>query len=116
MTDLLEREHCFKELAALLQLAREGQGRTVLISGEAGIGKTALVEQFVRAQASTATRLWGACEALFTPRPLAPLYDLATQVGGRLAELLSGPASRSPLFSAVLSALQQRKPPTIVVF
>src|SRR5262245_2886717 len=52
--DLLERDHCFKQLSALLHLAMTGQGRTVLISGEAGIGKTVLVEQFVNQQASTA--------------------------------------------------------------
>src|SRR5262245_11813687 len=82
MTNLLERDQSFKQLSALLQLASTGQGRTVLISGEAGIGKTALVEQFVTQQGNATRRLWGACEALFTPRPLGPLYDLATQVGG----------------------------------
>src|SRR5690242_20736128 len=95
MTDLLERDHAFEQLEAALRLATTGQGRTVLISGEAGIGKTVLVEQFVRAQASTATRLWGECEALFTPRPLAPLYDLAIQAGGRLSELPWRPWSSS---------------------
>ncbi len=56
--DLLERDHCLKQLSTLLHLTTTGQGRTVLISGEAGVGKTALVEQFVSQQASTATRLW----------------------------------------------------------
>jgi DNA-binding CsgD family transcriptional regulator/tetratricopeptide (TPR) repeat protein len=114
--DLLERDHCFKQLSALLHLATTGQGRTVLISGEAGIGKTALVEQFVSQQGRAATRLWGACEALFTPRPLGPLYDLATQVRGRLPELLAGNAERATLFSALLEELQKSPVPTIVVF
>ncbi len=77
--DLLERDHCFDQLSELLRTATTGNGRTVLISGEAGIGKTALVEQFMSQQGSAARRLWGACEALFTPRPLGPLYDIATQ-------------------------------------
>ena len=55
--DLLERDHAFKQLSTLLQVATTGQGHTVLISGEAGIGKTALVEHFVIHQASRARRL-----------------------------------------------------------
>jgi DNA-binding CsgD family transcriptional regulator len=30
---------------------------------------------------------WGACDGLFTPRPLGPLYDLADQLGGELVRL-----------------------------
>ena len=61
-------------LDAPLARAREGRGASVFISGEAGIGKTALVEAFVDALNSASTRpLWGACEALATPRPLGPL-------------------------------------------
>src|SRR5947207_3006161 len=107
MMDLLERDHCFEQLSRLLHLTTTGQGRTVLISGEAGIGKTALVEQFMSQQTSIATRLWGSCEALFTPRSLGPLYDLAPQVGGRLSELLAGKAERATLFSALLEELQK---------
>ncbi len=114
--DLLERDHCFKQLEALLQLATTGQGRTVLLSGEAGIGKTALVEQFVSQQASRTRGLWGACEALFTPRPLGPLYDVATLLRGRLPELLAGTTERTPLFSALLAELQKNPVPTILVF
>src|SRR5882724_10978718 len=80
--DLLEREHCFRQLSELLRMATTGQGRTVLISGEAGIGKTALVERFMSQYCNEAGRLWCACEALFIPRPLGPLYDIATQTQG----------------------------------
>jgi predicted ATPase len=114
--DLLERDHCFDQLSALLRTATTGNGRTVLISGEAGIGKTALVEQFVSQHASAARRLWGACEALFTPRPLGPLYDIATQAGGSLSTLMGRDAERPALFSAFLDELQQSSLPTIVVF
>ena len=47
--DLLEREAALEELDAALDAAARGEGRVALVSGEAGIGKTALIEQFVRA-------------------------------------------------------------------
>ncbi len=33
---------------------------------------------------------WGACDGLFTPRPLGPLLDIAGSLGGELAETLAG--------------------------
>src|SRR6266571_652258 len=114
--NLLERDHCFEQLSILYRTATTGNGRTVLVSGEAGIGKTALVEQFVSLHCRAVRRLWGACEALFTPRPLGPLYDIATQVGGRLWQLLDRDTGRGALFSAFLEELQMRPVPTIVVF
>ena len=114
--NLLERDYCFDQLSELLQSATAGNGRTVLISGEAGIGKTALVEQFVNQQASSVRCLWGACEALFTPYPLGPLYDIAAQVQGDLYALMSRATERALLFSALLNELQQSPLPTIMVF
>jgi len=114
--DLLERDHCFDQLSQLLCTATTGNGRTVLISGEAGIGKTALVEQFVSQHCSEAGRLWGACEALFTPRPLGPLYDIATQARGSLSTLMGRDTERPTLFSAFLEELQKSTIPTVVVF
>jgi hypothetical protein len=43
---LLEREACLASLAEYAEQARLGNGRLVLISGEAGVGKSALVEQW----------------------------------------------------------------------
>ena len=113
--ELLEREPDFEQLARLWQAATTGHGRTVLVSGEAGIGKTALVEQFVRRHDKTARCLWGACDALFTPRPLGPLYDLAAQTQGALSTLLRQETPRPVLFAAVLEELQQGGRPTVVV-
>jgi DNA-binding CsgD family transcriptional regulator/tetratricopeptide (TPR) repeat protein len=114
--DLLERDQCFDQLSVLLRTATTGNGRTVLISGEAGIGKTALVEHFVSQHGSAARRFWGACEALFTPRPLGPLYDIAAQARGSLSTLMGRDTEREALFSAFLEELQKSPLPTVVVF
>ncbi|HEY1391270.1 MAG TPA: AAA family ATPase [Ktedonobacterales bacterium] len=115
--NLLERERELTALDTLLGETAAGQGRIALVTGEAGIGKTALVEHFL-AQAREQRRppsrvLWAACEALFTPRPLGPLYDIAQQTPTPLRALLEGDANRSTLFTAVLDELVQA--PTILV-
>jgi DNA-binding CsgD family transcriptional regulator len=75
-TRLLEREHLLEALNAALAQAEAGDGRLVLVGGEAGVGKTALVRAFCGEQHGAA--VWaGACDALFTPRPLGPFLDIA---------------------------------------
>lgn len=114
--DLLEREPFLGELAAALKGAATGRGRTVLVYGEAGIGKTALVERFTEERGISARVLWGACEALFTARPLGPLRDIARQTRTDLARLLDREAPRAAIFSAFLDELGKGSTPTIAIF
>src|SRR5580693_1440655 len=97
----LERESQLASLAEYAGEARQGDGRMVLIAGEAGVGKSALVEQAERGLPE-ATWYWGACDGLFTPRPLGPLYDIASGLGGELLELCRADAPREDLFGALL--------------
>jgi len=113
--ELLEREQFLGDLEALLSDVTAGSGRVVLVSGEAGVGKTSLVECFTEAHKKQARVLWGSCDALFTPRPLGPLYDIAHQTQGTLLSLLEEEAPRVSIFSAVLDELEKVRPPTIAV-
>ena len=98
---LLEREAQLASLGEDAGEARQGDGRLVLIAGEAGVGKSALVEEVERGLPE-ATWCWGACDGLFTPRPLGPLFDIASTLGGELLELCRADAPREELFSALL--------------
>jgi DNA-binding CsgD family transcriptional regulator/tetratricopeptide (TPR) repeat protein len=98
---LLERELPLSALAAYAQEARQGDGRLVLVAGEAGVGKSALAEQ-LQYDLPDARWCWGACDGLFTPRPLGPLFDLADQLDGELLELCRARAPRDELFAALL--------------
>ena len=103
--ELLEREPFLATLAEYAADAREGSGRLVLVSGESGIGKTALLEAFQQRSADLRW-LWGGCERLMTPRPLGPLFDIATQVSGELASLAAqAGAARDQLFAAFLAGI-----------
>jgi len=83
---LLERSDQLAALAEALAEARDSsRGTLALVAGEAGVGKTSLVRELTRAEAPPARVLWGTCDALFTPAPLAPLVDVAVHVRGSLA-------------------------------
>ena len=114
-TPLLERDHFLRTLDELLPQAASGLGRTVLVSGEAGIGKTSLVERFLEQCQSSMRPLWGSCEALFTPRPLGPVYDLAQQAQTPLRTVLERGTNRATLFAAVLDELTYGPLPTVLV-
>src|SRR3984957_10905728 len=111
---LLERQRSLAELAQFAAEARDGAGRLVLIAGDAGIGKSAVVEQFQR-DLPDARWSWGACDGLFTPRPLGPLFDLADQLGGELAGLCRADAAREQLFGALLRQVSEPEVLDVVV-
>ncbi len=113
--ELLERDWYLAELENAFNSLNDAGGVLVLISGEAGIGKTSLVEKFTKNIEDNANVLWGACDDLFTPRPLGPLYDIAAQTKTDLLNLLNRQSSRAEIFSAFLKELQQSSLPNIIV-
>ncbi len=98
---LLERDPVLASLRQYAHEAARGEGRLVLIAGEAGAGKSVLAERFQR-DLPGALWSWGACDGLSTPRPLAPLYDHARALGGALEYLCRGRPERDELFAALL--------------
>ena len=86
-----------------LSTATGGSGRMVLITGEAGAGKSALLRHFTDQVARSAEVLTGWCDPLSTPRPGGPLADMAGRLGPDVSALLDS-GRRDGLFDAVLAA------------
>src|SRR5215207_3368811 len=113
--ELLERQAFLESLEGFLASARGGRGCLVLVGGEAGIGKTSLVRAFCDRHGGDTRALWGACDALRTPRPLGPLLDIAREAGGELAAVVAAEPTRHRLFSAFLDLLDSAGPPVVAV-
>src|SRR6266487_484249 len=105
--ELLERGSQLQALESALIQAKTGQGCVALVYGEAGIGKTSLVEHFINRNKKLWRILTGACDSLFTPRPLGPLHDIALQTKGNLQTLLESESNRQAIFSACLRELKE---------
>jgi DNA-binding CsgD family transcriptional regulator len=109
---LLERSEQLATLERRLDGVHEtSRGRLVLIAGEAGIGKTALVRTFCSGRRA----LVAACDTLYTPRPLGPLVDLAEEVGGELAALVEAGAPPGELAAGLTRELRRRAPAILVL-
>ncbi len=74
---LLERDSHLAQLESALEDAVAGRGTLALIRGEAGIGKTSLVAEFLSRVGDNAHVMVGACDDLLTSRPLGPIHDMA---------------------------------------
>src|SRR4051794_23491410 len=90
------------------------RGRLVLVAGEAGIGKTALVRAFCDGLAATSV-LAGACDALYTARPLGPFVDIAEEVGGELSALVAAGAAPGAVAAALAQELRRRDSVVVVL-
>ena len=78
-------------------------GRLVLVGGEAGVGKSALIREFLAGLPSGPLRLVGACEALSAPRPLGPVLDFSHLIGDEFKALAEAGDQRQQIFSLLLS-------------
>ena len=104
--DLLERETQLAAMQRCFRAAAQGPGQVVLLGGEAGIGKTSLLRAFAASDPGR-TLWWGACDALQTPHPLAPLHDVARTAAPALRAVLESEARPASVFARTLDALTE---------
>jgi hypothetical protein len=100
-TPLVGRDRPLAELDALLAEARQGRGRLVLLTGEAGIGKTRLAEELVR-RADGFTHHWAWCrteQSMGSLRTWSTVLRALTATHPAVAEL----AERTPLLRSLVA-------------
>ena len=105
---LVERE---AQLDALRSTVASGAGRVVLVTGEAGAGKSSLVRALIAGCSQRV--LLGACDNLRTPRPLGPVLDWARVADPGLVDLIARGATPHHVLDATLALLGRE--PTLAV-
>ncbi|MET0788260.1 MAG: AAA family ATPase [Cellulomonas sp.] len=114
LATVLERD---RELAVLTEalghVRRTSAGVVVVVRGEAGAGKTTLVGA-LGARAGVPV-LSGACDPLFSPRPLGPLLDVAGSTGGALREVVAGRPAPHDVVQALVGELRTHGPAVLVL-
>jgi predicted ATPase len=111
---LVERSAQLATLRAAAEAVAPGAGGVALVTGEAGIGKTALVRAFVTGLSPHWTVLTGGCDDLLTPRPLGPLRDVARDGAPALRAALAD-GSREDVLEALLRSLAGELPTVLLI-
>lgn len=114
-TLLFEREDARRALLSSYASASAGKGRLAIIEGEAGIGKTTLIQHVTSELGEEAGVHWGWSDPLSTPRPLGALQDLAATLDSPLGEMIAQGAAQDLIFSAFLKRLMRVAAPTILI-
>ena len=118
--ELVGRESAAAVLSGWLDSVRAAGGRVVLVSGEAGIGKSRLVSALAeRARAGSRPVLWGRTTEQDGAPPYWPWLQVLEPIGGRaLLEAPPGPdpdSERFARFEAVSAALATAAGPSSLV-
>ncbi len=115
MSVLLEREGELALLRDTVADAARRRGATVLLSGEAGIGKSAVVDAWCQDLGVPDARvLLGWCDDFLTSRTLGPLRDVARASGGALADAVAN-LDTGGVLDALLAELDHPLHPTVLV-
>lgn len=114
--ELIERDEFISLLETKYRHIADGEGHTIFLNGEAGIGKTTLLKEFRKQIENERNVFIGTCDALFTPRPLAPLYDIAWQMMGTEWMQQDDASKRGELFTRFYQELKCRKEKTVIIF
>jgi len=111
---IIERERELAQLRSAVREAAGGVGSVVLIAGEAGIGKSTLIDALPTVLPPPGRLLVGNCDDLTTPRVLGPLRDLVGLVGPALAGALES-VDRAGVLDALRTELAEGNRPTVLV-
>ncbi|MCF0042146.1 helix-turn-helix transcriptional regulator [Dyadobacter fanqingshengii] len=114
--ELIERSGFLTRLNTQFDDTINGEGHCILLSGEAGMGKSSLVKAFCTERKGDCRIFRGTCDALFTPRPLAPLYDIIWQLGNDTLTQTGNKGSRGDLFADFLLELKNLTEPSVIIF
>jgi DNA-binding CsgD family transcriptional regulator/tetratricopeptide (TPR) repeat protein len=109
---LLERDASLRTASDYLAAATEGNGRLVFVAGEAGVGKTTLVDRVVSAAPKGVRVARGACDGSATPPPLGPLLEMLPDLP---ADVWPAGVERHEVFARLVSALGDTGVPHLVV-
>jgi len=112
---LLERERQMQELQRLASRVSSGAGGMALVLGEAGIGKSSLLQAFAAPLKGKFLVLQGACEDLSTPRVLGPLRDFAPALGPDVVCTIDNAGSPDILMPMLLGHLAAQARPVLVM-
>ena len=100
-------------MADLLAGVGSSGGKVVLVRGEAGIGKSALVRNVVEKHRDEAFVLFGSCDDLLTPQPLGAFWEIAREETALFRPLEMG--DRRAVMGNLLDFLSRRLRPTVLV-
>jgi DNA-binding CsgD family transcriptional regulator/tetratricopeptide (TPR) repeat protein len=113
--ELLERHAELEGLARLLSEAGTSAGKMVFVSGEAGTGKSALVEEFTRQATAAGRVLWGYCDALQTSRVLGPINEVLAAMSVLPGAAPESGLPRDQIFARLFERLSPPNPLSIVI-
>src|SRR5690242_21551313 len=112
---ILERDTELLALADAVRVAAGRQGSVALVMGEAGIGKSSLIEALRSRLPAEGRMLVGYCDDLATPRTLGPFRDLVGSVGTELSHAVTDGSDRDRVLAALRTELTWPEHPTVLV-
>ena len=87
----------------------------MLLSGEAGVGKTTVLRAAAGRADGRIDWLWGTCEPMLSPTPLGPLVDWLDRMPPALAAAVRTGHHTAEVLSGVLSMLRDPTRPAVLV-
>ena len=112
---ILERDAELSVLANAMRAAADRHGSVALVMGEAGIGKSSLIEALRSHLPAEGRMLVGYCDDLATPRTLGPFRDLVGSVGTELSRAVTDGSDRDRMLAALRTELTWPEHPTVLV-